>query len=454
MKRWVTLVVVALSAAPTQSSKERSAMNAGFAKVDITPPLGTRMMGFGTRDMEHGCTAIHDEIFVRALYLQQGDEAALILGYDLCFLGQDEVTRFKAELERCLGLQPHQVLMNASHNHVGPSVGTWYRAPTDKAYIDQLETATLRAARAAHEAARPVIMMVGRGHTRLPVCRRKVVNGQAIFAPNPSGYTHNDLPVVLFTGAQGKPVCLLFSVSCHPSIISGWEISAEYPGAACKKLEAHLGAECALFLQGVGGDAKPCVIAEKDRFRPGTWEDVEEAGQIVASEVIDVLGRLKPAKPALACALTELEWPLEAPLTRNEYAAIAADVSQPAVRRAWAQDLVASLDAGRPLLPAARLMLQYVRLGKNVRLVALEGEPVAKWGPLICGAYHQGVTFALGYTNGQGLYLPTSDMLPEGGYEVVSFWEYGFPARLSAGFEKTLKRGVRHLQKAVESEEN
>ena len=39
-------------------------------------------------------------------------------------------------------------------------------------------------------------------------------------------------------------------------MIAGWEVSAEYPGAACRALDARLGTECAMFLQGTGGDAK------------------------------------------------------------------------------------------------------------------------------------------------------------------------------------------------------
>ena len=55
-------------------------MRAGFGKASITPPLGTYMMGFGRRDDAHGCDAVHDEIFVRALYVEHTGEKALIMG--------------------------------------------------------------------------------------------------------------------------------------------------------------------------------------------------------------------------------------------------------------------------------------------------------------------------------------------------------------------------------------
>ena len=70
-------------------------MFAGFSKKIITPPLGTHMMGWWGRDKERGCEQILDPLFVRALYLRQGSEEALLLTYDLCALTRMECDRFK-----------------------------------------------------------------------------------------------------------------------------------------------------------------------------------------------------------------------------------------------------------------------------------------------------------------------------------------------------------------------
>ena len=63
-------------------STEKKIM-AGFARVSITPPVGTRIFGFSSRNLYRGAEGIHDELYVRALYLKQGDEEALIIGFDL-----------------------------------------------------------------------------------------------------------------------------------------------------------------------------------------------------------------------------------------------------------------------------------------------------------------------------------------------------------------------------------
>ncbi len=426
-------------------------MNAGFARQDITPPLGTTMMGFGGRDMEHGCTGVHDPIHTRALYLESGGETALIMGYDLCFLGRADADRFKGAIGRVMDIAPRQIFLNTSHNHVGPKAGTWYSAgyeADDRDYLMQLEAAAVNAALAARENARPATMRAGVTASSLPVNRRKrMPDGSIENRPNPAGRAYDKLPIVLFEDKAGQPVCLLFSISCHPSMISGWDISAEYPGAAMDRLDAHFSKTCSLFLQGVGGDAKPLVIGRgTDAWIPGTWELMDEAGSIVAGEVIGALSELKPVEPSLASASEEMHWALEEAPPKAFFEDIVANTPESSqakdVRFMWARKTLETIEKGLPLPTDVPLSLHGIRLGDGLRLVGIEGEALHGWGYFIQDFYKEGLTVPLGYTDGQGMYLPTTEQLPEGGYEVVSFWEYGYPAQLAAGMEDEVRRAL------------
>lgn len=446
------------SASAAESGKGGSAMKAGFASVKITPPLGTTMMGFGGRDMAHGCTGVRDDIFVRALWLEQDDERALIMGYDLCFLGKADADRYKGAIGREIDLSPRQILMNTSHNHVGPKVGTWYSAgyePPDRLYLNDLETATLKAAREARSRATEVTMAAGVTRSKLPVNRRRPEGGKIINAPNPDKQAYDRLPLCLLRDKAGKPVCLLFSISCHPSMMSGHEISGEYPGAATRKIDQHLGATCSLFLQGVGGDAKPLVIGDGvTRWQPGTWELMDQAGRIVADEAIAALDKgLQAVEPDLATALVEMDWALQPTPPRSHYEKIVGDTTpeqrKKNVRLLWAARQIELLDRYGTLPTSITLAVQGVRLGNGLRMIGIEGEAVGDWGFFIDDFYSkQGVTFPMGYTNGEGLYLPTSAMLPEGGYEVVSAWEYGLPSGLAAGMEEPTRKALIALRES------
>jgi neutral ceramidase len=425
-------------------------MQAGFACANINPAPGVRLYGFAGRDLEKPLTGIHDDIFVRACYLQQGDEQALIIGLDLLFLGSDEVTLIRADLQREMGLAPRQILLNTSHSHVGPRIGTWAwggHTPPETEYISSLRQAIIAAAREAKQQVRPVRIMAGATKSRVPLSRRNIhEDGRAYFEPTAAGVTCDHLPVCLLQGEDGKPVCLLFSVSCHPSMTGGFEVSSEYPGAACRALDAHLGAPMSVFLQGAGGDAKPALSGTTGQWRSCTWEEVEQTGQQVAAEIIPALDRLKRVEPDLHCAMEVLQWPLLPAATKDEFAAMAADANAPEYKRLWAQRNLDMLRRGEKLPTSWPITLSAIQIGKGLRLVGLEGEAVARWGLFFLKQFPEGVTFPLGYTNGQGAYLPTSDILHEGGYEVDSYHEYWLPAQLGPGFEEIVAEALRHLQ--------
>ncbi|MCE9591705.1 MAG: hypothetical protein K8S99_14415 [Planctomycetes bacterium] len=424
-------------------------MYAAFAKANITPPIGCRMVGYATRDAAGPAKTIHDDLFVSALWMDHGGEKALILAYDLCLFDRAAVAEFKARVQKELGLQPRQVLMNTSHTHSGPNTCRWtvgaFIHPPDPAYMAKVLDATIDAARRARDAAKPVLMYAGWTTTKLPVSRRKIdAQGKAQWAPAPDVPVLNSAPFLLMRespNADGKPICLLYSVSCHPSTINGHAISADYPGVANRVLDEALGASCAMFLQGCAGDTKASVIADADggaSWRYGDWEDVERAGRMVADNVLAAMKQgTTQVAPSVAAAIEDVQLPLAQPPSRAELAAIASKREHPSMHL-WAQSQVDLLDKGQPLATHAPVVVQAIRISKGVRIIAIEGEPVAGIGRRVEQQFQQGITFPLGYSNGQGLYIPTEAMLPEGGYEVESAWEYGFPAPLAVGFESAL----------------
>lgn len=422
-------------------------MRAGFAKIRISPPPGTPMLGWIDRDADHGCDGVHDDLYARALYLEHDGQRALVVAFDLLFLGRDESDRFKGAIGARLDLAPRQILLNCSHTHDGPALGRWgfaaYTHPPDALYVDELAESAVAAAERARASAREAALWAGAARTRLPVSRRLLnAAGKAAWAPNPTGEVCDRLPIALIRDAAGAPVCLLYSVSCHPSTVRSSSISADYPGAASARLAHRLGADVAMFLQGCGGDTKARVIADGHggkSWRSGAWEDVEQAGELVAQEVIGALDAgLTRVEPAIRTALCEMQWPLEPAPARELLEAEAANGK--GLLRLWAGRQLQYLNRGRTLPRAVGLLAQKIELAPGLRMIALEGEPVAGIGRLICESLPGGVTFPLGYSNGQGLYLPTEAMLSEGGYEVESAYEYGWPARLAPGYEAILRR--------------
>ncbi|MDK1032657.1 MAG: hypothetical protein QGD94_11665, partial [Planctomycetia bacterium] len=113
----------------------RTPMQAGFAHKIITPPAGTVMSGFSGRDRQHGAEGVHDDLFVRALWLSHGGEAALIVGFEgLSHISEKGAAEFGGTHTSC----PQCVLKNRNCNlcnrHVGvaniPCCGQYSLFPT------------------------------------------------------------------------------------------------------------------------------------------------------------------------------------------------------------------------------------------------------------------------------------------------------------------------------------
>src|SRR5215468_8106495 len=90
----------------------------GFARADITPPVGIyhRMWGAALHDR---ATGVHRPLTATALCLEatRGGERRLILGLDHCLLDPDEFQRIRDEVGRAAGIAASAVHVAMSHTH-------------------------------------------------------------------------------------------------------------------------------------------------------------------------------------------------------------------------------------------------------------------------------------------------------------------------------------------------
>ncbi len=415
----------------------------GFDRRVITPPLGMQMEGLLQKG---GIEAIHDDLYVRTLFLQQDGERLLILALDLLFFDRAVSDRLVGAVGRRTGLCPRQILLNFSHTHAGPRTSEWhYSGAPDPAWLKVVESRILEATIAAIGNLEPVTCSTAATETRLPVSRRRIdAAGQAQWAPDPDGPVCNHLPATLFRRMDGSVKSIVISASCHPSIIYLSEVSAEFPGVAVRELNRLYDTQGAIYLQGAAGDTKPRQVAGADRWVPGNWESMQEAGKELADAVAALPDTAwKPVKPSLHTIMFEIEFPLgdaTDPAILQELQTDANDKAR------WARDMLKRLALDGTLPAAAPITLHGIRLGANLRMIALEAEPVAEIGLLILDHYRDdGVTMPLGYSNGCQIYLPVDRQLAEHGYEVDSYWEYHWPAPLAPGIDAALEDALTKL---------
>lgn len=430
---------------------------AGAAITTITPPVGIQMMGFGARD--HGAEGIHDDLHAKALWLRQGDTDIVFISVEVSAFSVADANRIKAMLTEQYGVPPGQVLINNTHTHAGPLVAPRLYpmggAP-DPTYVEQVLQAVVAVAGSAREALQPADLAVGLGDCQAGIGRRLPTPDGIIMAPNPDEPINTDSMVLSVTDADGAPLAILFSISCHPTVMgaSNYQISAEFPGAACGLLEARYPGATAIFLQGATGELKARQVADPEtgRFRSGTFADVEAVGATVANDITTLLdGELVPVQGSLRGASTFIPLPLNKfDDPRSLYESVLAGETT-TFRPHWATYHLQQLEAGHAQPDTIDCPVQMIRLGESLSIFAYGGELCSLHADHVKAAI-DGAVFTMGYSNGMMGYLPTDQMLDEGGYEPMASIS-GSPelhAPLAHGIDQRLLEAAQRLAEQAE----
>ena len=121
-----------------QRSQRRRTLQAGFAEIVLTPPNADCLLaGYAL----YPATGVHDDLYASAVYLQDGEQQALLISYDLLAMEKELIARLKQGLQTALGLDPSAIFFTCTHTHEGPEVrerkfrDRWY-GEERPAYLD------------------------------------------------------------------------------------------------------------------------------------------------------------------------------------------------------------------------------------------------------------------------------------------------------------------------------
>jgi hypothetical protein len=90
--------------------------------------------------------------------------------------------------------------------------------------------------------------------------------------------------------------------------------------------------------------------------------------------------------------------------------------------------------------------VQALRLGDQLAIVALGGEPVVEYALKTKSAFPKRHLIVAGYSNDVAFYVPTAKMLEEGGYEpVTSMVYYGVPTPFTSEVEERVHATIRQV---------
>lgn len=299
MLRSTMLVLVVLLANAVLCLAGQAGLKGGCAKVNITPPVGIALIGSYGKPSED----ILDELYVRALVLNDGQTAIAIVSADLLYTPLEEITGpARRIIKEKTGIAEENILICATHTHSGPEVFTRSkfesarqadRPGIDESYLQTLVSKIAGSVLIANRNMQEVKIgaAVGRVSEMVFNRRTKAADGSAVMtfrvsaevaatrkietgadgsttvsfaldANKPSltfGPVDPELWVLRVEDANERIVGSIVNYACHAVCVYphlATAISADFPGDVTDLVERTEGGVC-LFALGTAGDIVP-----------------------------------------------------------------------------------------------------------------------------------------------------------------------------------------------------
>ncbi|MBI5947836.1 MAG: neutral/alkaline non-lysosomal ceramidase N-terminal domain-containing protein [Chloroflexi bacterium] len=411
-------------------------MRAGASALDITPPVGTALDGYGGRtDVSLG---VHDPLSARCLYLDDGTTQLALVVCDLIGVGSFVVERARDLIAQRPGIPPGNVLIAATHTHAGPA---GVRGRGEPVLAETVARQIAGAVRVAHREAREARLKYG--HTRLTSIAQN--------RRHPDWPIDTRLDVLAADTLEGANIATVARYACHPTTMErdNLEISADYPGEACRVIEQVIGGgTTAAYFNGCCGNINPSWIRQE-------FSDVHRLGSIVGGKAAALSQELRPLgvnhqahnirwneltdKPVDAGILVEGKFaaatarfdapyrsgpPVEAVVARvKELEAAVGRAPDLESRRAIAAELSAARGEQISLArvagkgPTRPQEVQAFRLGDGLHVVGLPGEVFVETQEEIRAASGMANLIVISYANDYPGYYCRPEAYAQGGYE-------------------------------------
>lgn len=275
------LLLISTVVVGTNSALRAAPIQAGVARIDMTPPLSLNapLGGYGER-MNKPAKGVHDRVFAKALYLTDGTRKFILLTADMVGFPPT----FKPEIVKELAdpqFTLDNIVMLPSHSHTSFEMNAYH--PANNYKIPQIGIYSTDVHKFLIEKFTSVI----RSATKNPVPVRVGTSSQSIPGWNRNrrqqgGLTDDDFTLTRIDTLEGKPLAVLVNFTAHPTFLGAeqMEFSGDWPGQLQRSLESLIGQQTTvMYYNGSEGDQAP--IARPDSG-PSPWERLSRYGEELA----------------------------------------------------------------------------------------------------------------------------------------------------------------------------
>ena len=306
-------------------SSAEGALKGGTAKVDITPPIGAWLSGYGSR--KKPSEGILDPLYAKALVLDDGQEKIAIVSADLLWVPLEMTNEIRRQVQEKIGIPQENIMICGTHTHFAPKIDridkNWPDAAVaeiDESYVQVLKKKIFDSIMLADKSIKEVKLGVSKGEMTEIVYNRRTKKPDGTVAmtfnlPPASpdltfGPIDPELCVLRVDDSDGELVAAVVNYACHP--VSGdpnrekfYYISADYPGYTAQIIEQAEGGNC-IFLLGTAGDMNPIRL---NRTHPRT-----QIGKALGGAV---LRHIQFTQPCSDVKISALKRQVSLPIKKN-----------------------------------------------------------------------------------------------------------------------------------------
>lgn len=376
--------------------------------VDITPRSEAVLAASGSRLPTN---EVAEPLTATFIELSDSFKTVLIVSLDLLYPG----SAVREMVVRSFPMRaPDEIIVAATHTHRGPMTDATkpQLGSFDQTYAiflqGQIEAAAEEILSQDEVSAE---IFCGQGRARHSVNRRlrkrlvvakKPRFNSVVNAPNPRGATDETLTILTGTGSGGEPLFVVWNYACHPvgHPLSG-AISAHYPHVVRRMIHEQYGSDdlAVLFLQGFSGDTRPSATAHIAR-----WQ--RKLRRLLVGPIFD-------------------------DMTTSSYATWCTSLGQEVLNLMGSKldRCTGTLQSKRAEIAGAEFVAgaqwpvsaHGLTVGDDFAMIGVSAEVVCEYGPIVRAMTSQRVTATVGCLDQPIGYLPTRQMLRQGGYEAGGY---------------------------------
>ena len=234
-------------------------LQAGFARVDVTPSMGCGIYGYYIPRSVEG---VLDPLYARCLVLEASGTKVAMISVDAGGVKRFVLDPIRQEIAKVTGIPAEAIFIHSTHSHTSPYVDPDSEDPLVREYHTLYSRRLLDVAKMANDDLKPARMgfAIGQAPNIAFVRRFRMKDGSVKTNPGvdnpdivaPIGDVDERVNVLRFD--RENDTIVLMNFGDHPDTVGGCKISADWPGLASATLEQAIPGVKAMLFNGAQGD--------------------------------------------------------------------------------------------------------------------------------------------------------------------------------------------------------